>query len=240
MKDSVLLCAKTAVLTTTPDVIRKLKITQDNTQDTELHKFLDEHLYKSQEQLIWLIYEDPWWSDVFNLTYLHTISDSPIREVYGLEIPPFHSSLSHDSFSNNIDLPVISIKLNNKYRPYWEGLNRGKVSHLENETESTLPVLFLNHVKLHLCNLFGVNCSLIPNPVSYLVHKWNGQLFGQTYYVWKAGINVEDTVNYLSKPFKNHNLHFVGFWYQDMKNQADNLAGDLDAVQNLFGKYLNV
>ena len=170
------------------------------------------------------------------MTFNSVISDSPIRHIYASTIKPLNSTV-YKSKNQSLDLPVISVKLNNKYRTYWDGLNRGKVSNLENKTDSTLSDLFMKHVLLHLCRLFGGNRSTVPNPVSYLVHLWNGQLFGETSYTWKAGPDMKENLGYLRRPFSTHNLYFVGFWFEDLKKQVDMVTGDMQSVQDFIANY---
>ena len=152
--------------------------------------------------------------------------------MFAFTIAPMNSTMSCGS--TNLDLAVISVNLNHKYRTYWEGLNRGEISKLENSAESTLSVLFLKYLQLHLCRLFGTNCSIVPNPISYLMHMRNGHLFGERSYTWKSGINVKETVNYMKKPFSTHNLHFVGSWCGDIQNQPDRVAGDINSVKDFI------
>ena len=230
-----MLCAKTMILSTTPDFISEMDFVKGNDKTTaEIQKtqnILKDKVYRMRTQQIWLLYEEPWWSNSSNVTFMHIISNSPIRELFCKTILPLNSSFSDD---NKTEVSVVSLKLNNKYRSYWEGLTRGKTSQLENKTQSTVSTIFMEHLILHLCRLTKSNCSALPKPIGYFMHKWNGLLFGQTSFTWKSGINMQETVKHLKKPFSSHNSYLVGSWFENISNQMDSVKGDLYALQEFM------
>ena len=233
-----MLCAKTMILSTTPNFISEMNFVKGDDKTTagiqKTQSLLKDEVYRMRKQQIWLLYEEPWWNKSSNGTFMHIISNSPIRELLCKTIPPLNSSVNND---NKTELSVVFLKLNNKFRSYWEGLTRGKTSQLENMTQSTASTVFMEHLLLHLCKLTKSNCSAIPEPIGYFLHKWNGLLFGQTSFTWKSGINMQETVKHLKKPFPNHNTYLVGSWFENVSNQMDSVTGDLHAVQDFIANY---
>ena len=241
-QSATMLCAKTLILSTTPNLISEMNFVEGNDKTTtEIQKtqsLLRDQVYRMKTQQIWLFYEKPWWNKSSNETFMHIISNSPIGELLCKTILPLNAS---DNDDNKTELSVVSLKLNSKYRSYWEGLTRGETSQLENKTQSTVSTVFMEHLLLHLCKLTTgtSNCSAIPEPIGYLLHKWNGLLFGQTSFTWKSGINMQETVKHLKKPFPNHNTYLVGSWFENVSNQMDSVTGDLHAVQDFANYFQN-
>ena len=197
----------------------------------KMQNLLKDKVYRARTQQLWFLYEEPWWNKSLNMTSIHIISNSPVRELLCKTLLPRNASVNDD---HKTELSVVSVKLNNKYRSYWDGLTRGKTSQLENKTHSTVSTVFKEHIILHLCRLTKSNCSAVPEPIGYLMHKWNGLLFGQTSFTWKSGINMQETFKYLKKPFLNHNLYLVGSWFENVSNKMDSVTGDLQAVQEFM------
>ena len=230
-----MLCAKTIILSTTPDFISEMNFVEGNDKTmAEIQSLLKDKVYRSRTQQLWLLYEEPWWNKSSNMTSIHIISNSPIRELLCKTILPRNTSVTDD---HKTELSVVSVKLNNKYQSYWDGLTRGKISQLENKTQSTVSTVFMEHLILHLCRLTKSNCSAVPEPIGYLIHNWNGLLFGQTSFTWKSGINMRETVKYLKKPFLNYNSYLVGSWFETVSNQMDSVTGDLHAVHEFMANY---
>ena len=156
------------ILSTTPDFISEMNFVKgDDKTVAEIQKtrnLLKDQVHRMKTQQIWLFYEEPWWNKSSNETFMHIISNSPIRELLCKTILPLNSSVKDD---NKTELSVVSVKLNVNYRSYWEGLTRGKTSQLENKTQSTISTVFMEHLLLHLYRLTKSNCSAIPEPIGY-------------------------------------------------------------------------
>ncbi len=228
------MCYRNVIIASPPDGLKDVEITSSVSESIEkMYNILQEHLFISHTCKIHLIYDSPWWNHIVNMTKLHWISDTPIRELHLYEM------LSHDQ--SDVTLPVAVLALDEKHKSYWLGLNnRDQPSLLPNNGGLKLSELFHTHIHMHLCRiLLLTNCSIIKEPLSYYVHdhKQNGELFADSSYTWTAGINFEEGVRLLRKPFKNEKLFMVGSWYDYPEYQDDVINGHLHSVDEAMKNY---
>ena len=234
-----MLCAKTVVLSTTPDFLTDVDIIRADDNKDKVQTLLRDKMHRSYSQELWLVYDKPWWNKSSNATFMHTMSSSPIREFLCKMMLPTNTSANNDD--DVATIAAVYVKLNNKYKYYWTELISANYSQWPTfETQPTVSTLFIEHIHLHLCRLTHSSCSQVASKLlGYLLYKWNDEVFGKTSFTWKTGINVPDTVDFLKKPFPNHNLYLTGSWFGDVRRQTNNVAGDWFAVQEFLASYDN-
>jgi monoamine oxidase len=161
---------------------------------------------------ILLGFEYPWWRDLGEMIYGHSITDLPMRQCYYFGTDPSDGhSLLLGSYN---DMTTVH---------FWEGLSKHhelfKVRILdEKEAEGLKAIehvqatrIMVNEIMHQLKEVH--NSKKIPDPYVTWYKDWTRDPFGGGYHAWKAGYAIKDVMPFMRRPMIKEHVYICGEAY---------------------------
>ncbi|KAH9505782.1 hypothetical protein Btru_055803 [Bulinus truncatus] len=96
--------------------------------------------------------------------------------------------------------------------------------------------ILINNIFDDLSKAFGIERSLIPEPITSLSQYWSSYPFGGGWVVWKAGYRFDDVISTVQRPSLTDDVYYVGADHAIGQNTGWT-EGAIESVDRVMDKY---
>ncbi|KAH9500109.1 hypothetical protein Btru_076611, partial [Bulinus truncatus] len=94
----------------------------------------------------------------------------------------------------------------------------------------------INYILDDLSKAFGIERSLIPEPITSISQYWSSYPFGGGWVVWKAGYRYDDVISTVQRPSLTDDVYYVGADHAIGQNTGWT-EGAIESVDRVIDKY---
>jgi monoamine oxidase len=187
-------------------------------------------------------FERPWWRESFGSLAGESLTDLPIRQCYYFGIDPTNGHALFLSSYN--DMQTVS---------FWDPLEPSRNDHLQRfvprqtsfaaigDLEPLLPhqatEAMVREAMSQVRLVHGPQQAGIPDPYITFFKDWTKDPFGGGYHAWKAGVDVQKTMQYLRKAREPESVHICGEAYSDQQGWVE---GALCVAERMLQEHFGI
>lgn len=167
-------------------------------------------------------FEYPWWTEDFEATSGHSITDLPMRQCYYFGTDPKNSHSLFLASYNDMQTVTFWKALDEhpvKFTPRSTSLVAAK-DLVAAELRSPASLAMVNEAMKEVRELHGAEME-IPEPYVAMYKDWADDPFGGGYHAWKAVYSVRDVMPFMRQPDAQEAVHICGEAYSDQQGWVE-------------------